>query len=80
MDVCFRFLMEISRKLGHVQFFSTIIMLNHHAWAQVEAGRHARLCLGGKTLGTRGKPPRPRPDLAMQCYDYGETAEISFFR
>src|SRR5688572_2046773 len=42
VDVCYRFLRELSRKLGHVQFFQADQVLQHHAWVQVESGRVLR--------------------------------------
>ena len=42
VDRCFRFLMELSRKLGHVQFFSLNRAVNHHAWIQVARRRITR--------------------------------------
>src|SRR6185437_10102915 len=32
VDCCFRFLMDLSHKVGQVQYFSASTVLNHHAW------------------------------------------------
>jgi hypothetical protein len=80
VDVCFRFLMDLSRKLGHVQFFSANTMLNHHAWAQVENGHVVRAYAWvGRTLWDQGSPTQAETDLGMRCYGYTETPDISPF-
>ncbi len=33
VDKCFLFVRQVSRKLGHVQYFSVNRVLNYHAWA-----------------------------------------------
>jgi hypothetical protein len=40
VDACFRFVVDLSRKLGQVQFFSASRILHHHAWVRVEGGRN----------------------------------------
>src|SRR5215467_13300116 len=42
VDVCFRFLLDISRKLGQVQFFSASPILHHHAWVRADRGHVQR--------------------------------------
>ncbi len=43
VDVCFRFfLLELSRKVGQVQFFNSNGMLNEHAWVRADSGRILR--------------------------------------
>ncbi|MDB6125294.1 MAG: hypothetical protein JWQ71_4287 [Pedosphaera sp.] len=80
VDVCFRFLVDLSRKVGHVQLFSANSMLNHHAWAQVENGHVVRAyAWAGRTLWNQGKTTQPEKDLAMKCYDYTEIPDISPF-
>jgi hypothetical protein len=80
VDVCFRFLCDLSRKVGHIQFFNANSMLNHHAWVQVENGRVLRAyAWAGKTLWNQGPITQAETDLAMKCYDYSETPDISPF-
>lgn len=80
VDVCFRFLLNISRKLGHVQFFSVNGALNHHAWAQVESGRVLRgYAWGGRTLWNQGEMTLQEVALRMKCLDYGATIEMPAF-
>ncbi|SRR5581483_5566670 len=80
VDACFRFLLDLSRKLGHVQFFSANSMLNHHAWAQAENGRVLRAyAWAGRTLWNQGHATPPENDLGMRCYDYTEAADSPVF-
>jgi hypothetical protein len=73
VDGCFRFLLELSRKVGHIQFFIADTMLNHHAWAQMESGRVIRgYAWAGKTLWNQGSITQPELDLSMRCYEYFE--------
>jgi len=54
VDVCYRLLAELSRKLGHVQFFNANTVLNQHAWVQAEHGRSCAVMRGrAKPFGTR---------------------------
>ena len=54
-DECFRFLTELSRKLGHVQFFQAERVLHHHAWVRVENGVVKRAyAWAGETVWNQG--------------------------
>jgi len=76
VDRCFRFLTELSRKLGQVQFFSLNRAVNHHAWVQVEFGRIQRAyAWAGRTLWNQGAATRAEIDLGMKCHAYGEGEE-----
>jgi len=80
VDACFRFVVELSRKLGHVQFFSASHVLHHHAWVRADAGRVVRAyAWAGKTLWKQGQPTRAEQELGVKCFDYTETAERSLF-
>ncbi len=80
VDTCFRFLLDLSRKLGHVQYFSTNGVLNHHAWVQAESGHVVRAyAWAGKTLWTQGKTTPAETELSMKCYDYTEVPELQTF-
>lgn len=73
VDRCFHFLVGLSRKLGHVQFFSFDRALSHHAWVQVEMGQVLRgYAWAGRTLWNEGRPTRAEQDLGMNCIGYGE--------
>ncbi|MDB6015868.1 MAG: hypothetical protein JWR19_357 [Pedosphaera sp.] len=80
VDACFRFLIELSRKLGNVQFFSANTILNHHAWAQLEAGHVLRAyAWTDRTLWNQGKITQAETDLVMKCYDYLEIPDLPLF-
>jgi hypothetical protein len=73
VDKCFRFLLDLSRKLGHVQFFSINRAVNHHAWVQVEQGVVRRAyAWSGRTLWNQGRLTRAEIELALKCYAYGD--------
>lgn len=76
IDVCFRFLLELSRKLGQVQFFNAHRVLNHHAWVHMEAGRVVRAyAWAGRTLWNQGVKTRAELDLGLKCFHYMEASE-----
>lgn len=76
VDRAFRFLMELSRKLGHVQFFSVNRAVNHHTWAQVELGTVVRAySWAGRVMWNQGATTRAESDLVLKCYAYGEGEE-----
>jgi hypothetical protein len=78
VDSCYRFLADLSRKLGHVQFFHVHSILNHHAWVRIDTGRVIRAyAWAGKTLWNQGPPTPAEHTLHMRCYDYGESADPS---
>lgn len=73
VDKCYRFILDLSRKLGHVQFFSVNRAVNHHAWVLAESGViHRAYAWGGRTLWNQGRRTRAELDLSLQCFDYGE--------
>src|SRR5262249_32901967 len=80
VDACFRFVLDLSRKLGHVQFFSASVVLHHHAWARVEAGRVQRAyAWAGKTIWKQGLRTRAETELGLKCLEYGEIAARTSF-
>ncbi|HWF18382.1 MAG TPA: hypothetical protein VG754_03910 [Verrucomicrobiae bacterium] len=80
VDACFRFLLEVSRKLGHVQFFFANAMLNYHAWAQADGGHINRgYAWAGRTLWTQGAMTSAESDLGMRCFDYSDPADVPTF-
>ena len=73
VDACYRFLRELSQKLGHVQFFQADQLLQHHAWAQVESGRVLRgYAWTGTTVWNQGVKTAAEIALGMNCFAYGE--------
>jgi len=80
VDACFRFLLDFSRKVGHVQFFLTNPVVNHHAWAQADTGRILRgYAWGGKTLWNQGEMTSAENDLAMRCFEYADASDVPLF-
>ncbi len=76
VDRTFRFLMDLSRKVGHVQMFSVNRAVNHHTWAQVELGTVVRAySWAGRTLWNQGAMTRAESDLGLKCFAYGEGEE-----
>ncbi|MEY2466638.1 MAG: hypothetical protein QOD03_1159 [Verrucomicrobiota bacterium] len=80
VDSCFHFLLNLTRKLGHVQFFSANRVLGHHAWVRAEGGHIARAyAWAGKTLWNQGTPTRAERDLGLHCFQYFETPDEPMF-
>ena len=82
VDRCFRFVLELSRKLGQVQFFGVNRAVNHHAWVQAEQGVIVRAyAWAGRTVWNQGSLTRAELDLGLKCFGYGEGEErIDFGR
>lgn len=77
VDACFRFMLALSRKLGHVQFFHANVILNHHAWVQAEGGRIVRgYAWAGQTLWAQGPMTHAEADLGMHCYEYADPSDV----
>jgi hypothetical protein len=71
VDVCYRFLTSLSRKLGHVQFFSVNRPLSHHSWALLEYGRVYRgYSWTGATGWNQGPMTSAEKDLEITCFTY----------
>lgn len=80
VDACFRFLVDLSRKLGHVQFFSASSALNHHAWVRAESGRVIRAyAWAGRTLWNQGVRTQAEIDLGLRCLHYFENPGSGLF-
>ncbi|MBI3874377.1 MAG: hypothetical protein HY300_00075 [Verrucomicrobia bacterium] len=72
-DACFHFLTRLSRKLGHVQFFSLNRVVHHHAWARLDRGRVQRAyAWAGQTLWNQGPLTFVEAELGLRCFDYFE--------
>jgi hypothetical protein len=79
VDVCFRFLIGLSRKLGHVQYFCLNRVLSHHAWVRAESGRIIRAyAWAGKTLWNQGIKTAAELELGLKCFAYLETPQHDF--
>ncbi|HHY86280.1 MAG TPA: hypothetical protein GYA07_12235 [Verrucomicrobia bacterium] len=76
IDALFRFLVNISRKLGHVQYFHAHRILGHHGWARVENGRVLRgYAWAGRTLWNQGVKSRPELELGFRCFQYFDSED-----
>ena len=70
-DRCYRFLTALSRKLGHVQFFSVSRAVHYHCWAILERGRVFRAyAWGGETLWNQGPLTAAEKELHVLCLEY----------
>ena len=73
VDVCFRFLRKLSRKLGEIHCFHADRVLHHHAWARLEAGRVIRAyAWAGGTLWNQGVKTAAESALDLKTFGYGE--------
>jgi hypothetical protein len=80
VDICFRFLLDLSRKLGQVQFFSASRVLHYHAWVKADGGRVLRAyAWAGKTLWLQGTMTSAEKELDLKCFDYVETSGPAVF-
>ncbi len=75
VDECFRFLLGLSRKLGHVQYFYAEPFSAHHAWARLDEGCVTRAyAWAGETVWQQGTPTLAENALALKCFAYGDDA------
>jgi hypothetical protein len=73
VDRCFRFLNDLSAKMGHVQYFLADRVLYHHAWVRAENGHTLRAyAWAGETLWNQGQPTIAEMELGLHCLEYGE--------
>jgi hypothetical protein len=78
VDECFRFLTQISRQLGQVQFFQADRILHHHAWARAENGMVTRAyAWAGETIWNQGLKTAAETELSMKCSGYGEDPDAN---
>ena len=76
VDACFRFVVDLGRKLGQVRFFSASRILHHHAWVRVEGGRGVRAyAWAGETLCSQGLRTPAEKELGLKCFDYAESPD-----
>jgi hypothetical protein len=80
VDVCFRFLLDLSRRLGQVQYFSASRVVHSHAWVKADGGRIVRAyAWAGKTLWCQGAMTSSERELGLQCFPYCEALDPSTF-
>lgn len=74
VDAFYRYFLELSHRLGHVQYFTANRTLNHHGWARAEDGKIIRAYLwAGETLWNEGPQTIPERNLQVTCLDYAES-------
>jgi len=77
VDECFHFLISLSRKLGHVQFFYAEKTLFRHAWARLDEGCVTRAyAWTGEVVWNQGPKTVPEIELGMKCFGYTEWCPI----
>lgn len=75
VDATYRLLVEVSREVGEVQFFSMDRVLSFHGWARLRDGRVLRgYAWAGETLWNEGRMTLDERLLGLRCHDYGEDA------
>jgi hypothetical protein len=75
VDATFLFLTELSRKLGHVQFFYAEKFSRHHAWARLDDGCVTRgYAWAGETVWNQGARTLPENEVGLKTFGYGEQA------
>jgi hypothetical protein len=80
VDVCFRFVMNLSRKLGEVQLFNSSRVVQDHAWVFADRGQVVRAyAWAGKTIWKQGLRTSAEKELDLRCFDYTEASERNFF-
>lgn len=76
VDFCFHFISHISKRLGHVQFFSLNSALNHHCWVRAHTGRIERAYAWcGETQWNQGPVTPEESVIGMECHKYGISIE-----
>lgn len=80
IDVCFRFLHNLGRKLGQVQLFHANRVVNHHAWVRLEGPRVVRAyAWAGATLWNQGIRSPAECELGLKCFPYLEAPDRPLF-
>ncbi len=75
VDASFLFLVALSRKLGHIQFFHADNPSHHHAWARIDDGYVTRAyAWAGETIWLQGTKTALEIELKMRCFGYGDEA------
>jgi hypothetical protein len=73
VDESFRFLVQLSNRLGTIQYFHADRILHHHAWAWVENGVVTRAyAWAGGVIWNQGEKTPGEIELSMKCFGYGE--------
>lgn len=77
IDECFRFLGQLSAKVGEVHFFVRNRAVSYHGWARFEYGKAVRGYMwAGETLWNQGALTEAERDLKLRCLSYTESADV----
>ncbi len=75
VDATYVFLVELSKQLGHVQYFYASRLLHHHAWARLDDGCVTRAyAWAGETVWNQGETTVPEIQTGVRLFAYGEHA------
>jgi hypothetical protein len=75
VDAVFLFLVALSRKLGHVEYFYAERMLHQHAWARVDDGCVTRAYAWiGEPVWDQGARTVSELELGVKCFSYGDNS------
>jgi hypothetical protein len=73
VDACFIFLSNLSRKLGHVQYFYAETFSRHHGWARLDDGCVTRAyAWAGSTVWSQGVETLPEIEAGVKTFAYGD--------
>lgn len=77
IDDCYKFLADLSHKLGEVQFFARNRAVSHHGWVRVNAGKVLRAYVWtGETMWNQGPITDAEKELKLRCLTYTEGTEV----
>lgn len=80
VDACFKFLSDLSAKIGQVQYFQRDPVLSQHAWVKVNYGKVIRAyAWAGETLWNQGRPTPVEAQAGVHCLNYGDNPSRDFF-
>ena len=76
IDASFRFLLNLSKAVGEIQFYHMDRVLNFHGWALLREGRVVRAYeWAGETLWNEGRTTLDERLLGMKCRGYADNPE-----
>jgi len=77
VDECYKFLAQLSQRLGEVQFFVRNRAVSHHGWVRMDASKVLRAYVwAGETLWNQGPMTEAERELKMRCLTYAENTEV----
>lgn len=78
-DISFRFLLNLSRELGEVQFFCASPIFHYHSWVKVRSGKVIRAyAWAGQTLWNQGTKTREEMELGLRTFEYADETKSLF--